>query len=699
MGRPPLTRPRRSARPNDGPRPGPPWRALLVVAIVLLNLACVTISTTWKVVHQEGQEDQVSITQSLHITDAYLDAVGRANTEREQDYRAAGQDVSDGGFPVTAEGASALLLGQTNDLQAKGFEVVEDSTGYVARASYTLAEFQETLGEEETVLLQVDRDRPEGIYYVFETELLESVDADDLEEIDRMRQDGPGPKPPPDPIDNEQIPEGSVVGGLAWIINAAGLTGTELDLWYARRILLEAGLPVSEYVVELPGQIVAHEVDGAEAGQVEGNRVKLVVDEAFWREFGPGEHRFRVEALVSVCEETCSGEPHWIWDGVSTYPECTCICEKGWEMTAAGCVDCQALCRQQDPPTEYDPANSEANRCACRPLPDRDGDGVPDESDACPDKPANTKDGCPTGGAVPGTPGESPPAAGSGPSPGQAAAAGGAAGAIAFIWTMMIRFYWTGRPAPGPARTRSTAHLNQPPLQVAPPPMQPAPPPTQLAQAAAPPARPPARPGRPPEQPSPPPGQSVHPSTQTTPPAQPAQPAPLPPAQQQALDRIERTLQNVGQTGTGQTRFSLEEIDELVPREYVLPAKPGESGEKVRNIKAQLDPSTGTITLRGDGPKWTIIRATIKPSVQGGEFRLALQEATVTSTLRDPFTDVVLVEASPIDVTMRLDPLRERLQQQVTEAIARRGARLQEVRIQADGIEISLQSQEAAGKP
>jgi hypothetical protein len=196
MGRPPLTRRRQSARPNGGPRPGPRWRALLVVAIVLLNLACVTISTTWKIVRQEGQDDQVSITQSLHITDAYLDAVGRANTEREQDYRAAGQDVSDGGFPITAEGASALLLGQTDDLRAKGFEVIEDSTGYVARASYTLAEFQETLGEEDAVLLQVDQERPEGTYYIFETELLESLDADDLEEIDRMRQEGTGPSEP-----------------------------------------------------------------------------------------------------------------------------------------------------------------------------------------------------------------------------------------------------------------------------------------------------------------------------------------------------------------------------------------------------------------------------------------------------------------------------------------------------------------------
>lgn len=120
-----------------------------------------------------------------------------------------------------------------------------------------------------------------------------------------------------------------------------------------------------EYSVELPGRIVAYDVDGAEAGLLEGNRVTLVIDEAFWRELGPGEHRFRVESLVSVCDETCNAHPHMIWDSVSEYPECTCVCEKGWEMMPEGCVDCQALCRQHDPPTDYDPENSEANRCAC----------------------------------------------------------------------------------------------------------------------------------------------------------------------------------------------------------------------------------------------------------------------------------------------------------------------------------------------
>jgi hypothetical protein len=71
------------------------------------------------------------------------------------------------------------------------------------------------------------------------------------------------------------------------------------------------------------------------------------------------------------CEEYCktiSGAniDRAIWDGVSDYPNCGCICEKGWEMTVDGCVACEDICKEKGEHYVYDPDESDDNICECK---------------------------------------------------------------------------------------------------------------------------------------------------------------------------------------------------------------------------------------------------------------------------------------------------------------------------------------------
>ena len=79
---------------------------------------------------------------------------------------------------------------------------------------------------------------------------------------------------------------------------------------------------------------------------------------------------------------------------------------------------------------------------------------------------------------------------------------------------------------------------------------------------------------------------------------------------------------------------------------------------------------------------------------------VSVQEAQLQiPPLRDPVMGTEILPSVSLDLKERLGPLGERLQQQVTEAMSRRGARLQEIRVQADGIEISLESGGTVRKP
>ena len=74
---------------------------------------------------------------------------------------------------------------------------------------------------------------------------------------------------------------------------------------------------------------------------------------------------------ISLVPEDCSlycrnKFDHGIWDRESEYPDCGCICEKGWEMRAEGCVECYDICKEKGEHYVYDPDESDDNICECK---------------------------------------------------------------------------------------------------------------------------------------------------------------------------------------------------------------------------------------------------------------------------------------------------------------------------------------------
>jgi hypothetical protein len=74
------------------------------------------------------------------------------------------------------------------------------------------------------------------------------------------------------------------------------------------------------------------------------------------------------EVAEKDCSEYCENLlDHGIWDEQSEYPECACICEKGWEMTEDGCVACSKICEKKGGNHYiYDPDKSYDNACECK---------------------------------------------------------------------------------------------------------------------------------------------------------------------------------------------------------------------------------------------------------------------------------------------------------------------------------------------
>ena len=372
-----------------------------------------------------------------------------------------------------------------------------------------------------------------------------------------------------------------------------------------------------------------------------------------------------------------------MWDGVGGYPECTCICEKGWEMRFEGCLDCETICREQNPSAVYDPAASGDNSCVCQ-VPSDQGDGGA--------SPAVSGSG---GGLL-------PDAQAPGPTPGQAAAGAIATGAAvaataaaAAAASNLATSVGGGKPAPSaPPSTPATAPTTTPP---APAPTQaPSSAPTQVTTSA------------PPQGPSSAPTQlSTAAPTQVT---LPAQPGPLQQVGNLVKDRIEQTLNNPdSQTGQGQAEFGVTEITDLLPPE--IPLTRTEQGNvvslgTVKNVRMHTDSNAGTITVeleadgvfndKVNGP----VRLTVRPSVQNGQLLLEVQEATVefigmevnVMQVADVAEAVPGLQLLTGDIRGALNENLTRAISGVNENISNMGGQLQDVRVGPDGIQISLSS-------
>ena len=302
----------------------------------------------------------------MHLTDAYLAAARSANAERAQDYQQAGLDAPENLFPETFQELEEAGLSPGELMGGEGTEIIEQSDrGFTVAGS---GEYDEAEASADWPL-EVNRDDPEWVRYLFSMEIEEMGSDMDLTDLDQLRADGLGPKPlietTDEPLESDADDLGTLIVTdiLGEMFGALPDMSVELDGWYAERVLLASGLPVMTYWVELPGEVVSHQFNGQTAGTVDPatNRATLVIDEAFMRAHPEGTVGvWLVESKVHVCEEKCITEPHMIWDEISGPEECVCTCEEpGWTLDETGTI-CVEKAAEQPKHFIGNPANLEA---------------------------------------------------------------------------------------------------------------------------------------------------------------------------------------------------------------------------------------------------------------------------------------------------------------------------------------------------
>lgn len=309
---------------------GPVYRigspvVILIAVLVLMNLACFTFEVAYKLEQRPGQDDAVSFSTGLHLTDEYVKAARQANQERAAQFAAAGRSNVTELFPETLlagdpTSKSSSLLSQVaalaDKLEKQGkAKVVRDPSGFKASMEVPLTEW---LAKQSKMpggtSMSVDRSDPGKVQYTFATTLLKlDVSADELKALDELRAKGLPPKPAvtssDQVLDLEDFIESLVAAGAKEL----GLDAVGVDAWYGKRILLESGLPAFRYSLHLPGEIVTCTIDGQDiCGPQEGARLgklELVRDESFMRRYGFGEQKLVVVSMTwGDCSKLCEAE-------------------------------------------------------------------------------------------------------------------------------------------------------------------------------------------------------------------------------------------------------------------------------------------------------------------------------------------------------------------------------------------------------
>jgi hypothetical protein len=327
-----------------------------------LSLACLTSETVVRVVPKDPQTADVHLTVSMYLTEAYIAAAKLANIEMAQDFRSAGLAPPEVMLPESWQDLNQS--GGSVEIPGNGRIVEENERGFTAEGVLPYIEGQEPDPDQGWTLTTI-RDDPAWVVYRLEVKVETLSGQFTMADWDQLRQEGLPPKPPIE-TDDEEDGSGGLLD-LSFLYDDA--EKLSLPGWYAQRVLLASGLPETTYVVELPGEVLLHELDGQPAGEYDpaAGRVSLKVDEAFMRQYSGAEYTFRVESRLSTCELTCSAHPNMIWDGEGDGTYCSCICAQGWQSDDQGvCVACDQMCPAWDARSQYDPQNNQPNSCACR---------------------------------------------------------------------------------------------------------------------------------------------------------------------------------------------------------------------------------------------------------------------------------------------------------------------------------------------
>jgi hypothetical protein len=155
--------------------------------------------------------------------------------------------------------------------------------------------------------------------------------------------------------------------GSLGALTSLGDQEAEIELWYVQKALQMSDPIEYQMIVELPGMIVIHQLNGKTAVTVDGSRVELTLTEADLMAKAGKELVFHVESILKDCSLACDAESHQVWDGDESGVSCNCTCEAGWSMVeGAGCAHCDEVCRYSDPNMVRDLANCQTDQCACQ---------------------------------------------------------------------------------------------------------------------------------------------------------------------------------------------------------------------------------------------------------------------------------------------------------------------------------------------
>jgi hypothetical protein len=340
-----------------------PLLAILVLA--LATLACINTEVSLKVTNREDGTDTLVATFEQYLTDSFIAAAKVVNEERRRDFAAAGRETdTENLLPVTMAEAGELF--DPGKYQDEGYTVTTSNTGFKATKQFQLLEQESSDNWQVLAIREVESG---DVHYQAKVWLdLSEMDGDDLFAL-RTEEDIKRPSLEPGAYDS-----GSSSGGWEGLFAAFGDMTAEaeqelaIELHYVQKALKQSDPIEYKIVVELPGQITNHTLNGDETGVLVGNQVTLVITESIMRQYAGQKIEFRVESKLKNCSGACQSAPNLIWDGKAEGDECNCVCEKGFEIAAGEetCINCETICSSSDPNREADLPACEINQCACR---------------------------------------------------------------------------------------------------------------------------------------------------------------------------------------------------------------------------------------------------------------------------------------------------------------------------------------------
>lgn len=343
---------------------------LAILILLLTSLACVHSEIVLTVKRGGEGTDTVDVRFQHILTDKYLEVAKSVNQERADDYAAAGFDAEGNLLPEKISEFEGIMI-DDEKFRNEGYDVTVTDKEYIATKTVPLVKDQST--EKWQVKVTQNEEHPEQITYqtkvMIDLTMWEGIDIFELRDTELPE------KPKLEPGSNFD-PQFSWSLLYDSITNTVGAMGSEvkneieMELWYGQKALIQSDEMEYRVIVELPGKIHTHQLNGKDMGNLEGNRVSLVLDEEALRANAGKTLTFKVASLYLDCNRACTGSEHLMWDGKGDGTSCNCICESGWKSVEVGeeikCTHCDEWCAQHNEDLERDEEKCEPDECACK---------------------------------------------------------------------------------------------------------------------------------------------------------------------------------------------------------------------------------------------------------------------------------------------------------------------------------------------